>query len=190
MLLRSTGPARHTTDRGDPDRRTDATTAESAEIGERMFITNHVFAGAIAGTVCKRRPVRAFVVGFATHVVMDMTPHWGNANLDRDGFYAVAKRDGLLGLAALSIITVAGVPPRTALLAGMAGASILDSDKPGEYFFGVNPLPDRLDRFHKEIQRESPEGMRVEVPAGLALAAVAAAFLARARRQSRARAAP
>jgi hypothetical protein len=147
-----------------------------------MFITNHVLAGAIAGSVCKRRPVRAFVLGFATHVAMDMTPHWGNPEIGRDGFYAVAKRDGLLGLAALSIITVAGVPPRTALLAGMAGAAVLDSDKPGEFFFGVNPLPGWVDRIHREIQRESPEGMRVEIPAGIALAAVAGALLVRARR--------
>lgn len=147
-----------------------------------MFITNHVLAGAIAGSVCRNRPVRAFAVGLATHVVMDMTPHWGDATIGRDGFYAVAKRDGLLGLAAMSVVTVAGVPPRTALLAGMAGAAILDSDKPGEFFFGVNPLPAPLDRFHKRIQRESPEGMRVEVAAGIALAAVAAAVLVRARR--------
>jgi len=150
-----------------------------------VFITNHIFAGAIAGSVCRRRPASAFAVGFATHVVMDMTPHWGNPELGRDGFYAVAKRDGLLGLAAMSIIAVAGVPPRTALLAGMAGAAVLDSDKPGEYFFGVNPLPAWLDRIHKEIQRESPDGMRVEIPAGIALAAVAAALLVRARRRPR-----
>jgi hypothetical protein len=149
-----------------------------------MFITNHVLAGAIAGSVCKRRPARAFALGFATHVVMDMTPHWGNAELGRDGFYAVAKRDGVLGLAAMAVVSVAGVPPRTALLAGMAGAAILDSDKPGEFFFGVNPLPGWLDRFHKEIQRESPEGMRIEVPVGIALAAVAGGLLARARRRA------
>ena len=149
-----------------------------------MFITNHVLAGAIAASVCRNRPVRAFAVGLATHVVMDMTPHWGDVTIGRDGFYAVAKRDGLLGLAAMSIITVAGVPPRTALLAGMAGAAILDSDKPGEFFFGVNPLPGPLDRFHRRIQRESPEGMRVEVLAGIALAAVVAALLVRARRSA------
>lgn len=147
-----------------------------------MFITNHVLAGAIAGTVCKRRPVRAFAVGFATHVVMDITPHWGNAELDRDGFFAVAKRDGVLGLAAVSIITIAGVPPRTALLAGMAGAAVLDSDKPGEFFFGVNPLPRWVDRIHKGMQHESPEGIRIEVPVGIALATVAGALLVRARR--------
>jgi hypothetical protein len=150
-----------------------------------MFITNHVLAGAIAGSVCRRRPVRAFALGFATHVVMDLTPHWGNPTIGRDGFYAVAKRDGVLGLAAMSVVTAAGVPPRTALLAGMAGAAILDSDKPGEFFFGVNPWPEWLDRFHREIQRESPEGMRVEIPVGLALAAVSAVLLVRARRRAR-----
>jgi hypothetical protein len=149
-----------------------------------VFITNHVLAGAIAGSMCRNRPVRAFALGLATHVVMDVTPHWGNPEIGRDGFYAVAKRDGLLGLATLSIISVAGVPPRTALLAGMAGAAVLDSDKPGEFFFGVNPLPAWLDRFHRRIQRESPEGMRVEVPAGIALAGVAGALLVRARRRA------
>ena len=61
---------------------------------------------------------------------------------------------------------------------------MLDSDKPGEFFFGVNPLPAWLDRFHRRIQRESPEGMRVEVPAGIALASVAGALLVRARRRA------
>ena len=114
---------------------------------------------------------------------MDMTPHWGNPTLGEDGFYAVAKRDGLLGLAAVAICAVAGVPPRRALVAGMAGAAILDSDKPSEYFFGVNPLPGRIDRFHQRIQRESPEGLRVELAAGVALAATAGAMLVGARRR-------
>ena len=148
-----------------------------------MFITNHVLAGAIAGSVCRRHPVAAFGLGFATHVAMDMTPHWGNPQLGRDGFYAVAKRDGLLGLGTVALVTVAGVPPRRALLAGMAGAAVLDSDKPGEFFFGFNPLPAWLDRIHKEIQRESPEGLRIEVAAGVALAAVVTAVLTRARRR-------
>lgn len=147
-----------------------------------MFITNHVLAGAVAGSVARRRPVVAFALGFATHVVMDMTPHWGNPEIGRDGFYAVAKRDGFLGLATLALVTVAGVPPRRALIAGMAGAAILDSDKPGEYFFGVNPLPRWVDQKHKQIQRESPEGMRMELAAGVALAAGVTALLVRTRR--------
>lgn len=147
-----------------------------------MFITNHVLAGAIAGSVCRRRPLAAFVVGFVTHVVMDMTPHWGNTELTRDGFYVVARRDGLLGLTAVGIVLAAGVPPRTALVAGIVGAAVLDVDKPGEYLFGVNPLPGPVDRLHKRIQRESPEGIRQEVAAGGALAGVAGALLVRARR--------
>jgi len=150
-----------------------------------MFITNHVLAGAIAGTVCRDRPVAAFGVGFATHVVMDITPHWGNAALGRDGFFVVARRDGLLGLAAVALVTAGGVPPRTALLSGMAGAAVLDSDKPGEYLFGVNPLPRWVDRIHRQMQHESPEGLRTEIAVGVVLAATAGAFLARARRRAR-----
>ena len=114
-----------------------------------MFITNHVLAGTIAGTALRRRPLLAFGVGFATHVAMDLTPHWGNPTIGRDGFFVVAKRDGVLGLGALALIAVAGVPPRTALLAGIAGAAILDSDKPCEFLLGFNPWPRPVDRFHK-----------------------------------------
>ena len=152
-----------------------------------MFITNHVLAGAIAGSVFRTRPVAAFSLGFVTHVAMDMTPHWGNPEIGRDGFYAVAKRDGLLGLAAVALVTVAGVPPRRALLAGMAGAAILDSDKPGEFFFGINPLPKWIDRIHRQIQRESPEGLRTELAAGAALASVVTAISVHRRRSRRPR---
>ncbi|MGZ4798589.1 MAG: hypothetical protein ACXV9P_14040 [Acidimicrobiia bacterium] len=147
-----------------------------------MFITNHVLAGTLAGTALRRRPVLAFCVGFATHIAMDMTPHWGNPTLERDGFFEVAKRDGVLGLGAVALVTAAGIPPRTALLAGIAGAAVLDADKPCEFFFGFNPWPEWLDRFHREIQRESPEGIRVEIAAGIALAGLAAVALARRRR--------
>lgn len=147
-----------------------------------MFITNHVLAGTLAGTALRRRPVLAFCVGVATHIAMDITPHWGNPTLERDGFVAVAKRDGILGLGVVALITAAGVPPRTALLAGIAGAAVLDADKPCEYFFGFNPWPEWLDRFHREIQHESPEGIRTEVAAGIALAALSIVVLARRRR--------
>jgi hypothetical protein len=148
-----------------------------------MFITNHVLAGTLAGSVFRRSPVLAFAAGFATHIAMDMTPHWGNPTLDADGFYAVAKRDGLLGLATIALVTVAGVPPRAALLAGIAGAAVLDSDKPAEHFFDVNPFPKWVDDFHMRIQRESPEGMRTELAAGVALAATCAAILLGRRRR-------
>ena len=80
----------------------------------------------------------------------------------------MAKRDGVLGLATLALVTAAGVPPRTAFLAGIAGAAIARRRQAGEFFFGFNPLPARLDQFHKRIQRESPEGMRTEVAIGIA----------------------
>jgi hypothetical protein len=149
-----------------------------------MFITNHVLAGTLAGTALRRRPVLAFAAGFATHVAMDMIPHWGDPTIGRDGFYAVAKRDGMLGLGVLALVTAAGLPPRTALVAGIAGAAVLDADKPAEFFFGFNPFPDWLNRFHKRIQRESPEGMQTEVVAGVTLATIAAAVLVQRRRRS------
>ena len=148
-----------------------------------MFITNHVLAGTLAGSLFRRRPVLAFAVGFGTHIAMDMTPHWGNPTLTKDGFYAVAKRDGLLGLGTIALVTIAGVPPRRALLAGIAGAAILDSDKPAEHFFGMNPFPKWIDEFHMRIQRESPEGMRTELAFGVALAAISAAVLIGRRRR-------
>lgn len=146
-----------------------------------MFITNHVLAGTIAGTALRRRPVLAFAAGVATHVAMDMTPHWGDPTLENDGFIKVAKRDGVLGLGVVALVTAAGLPPRTALLAGIAGAALLDADKPCEYFFGFNPWPRWLDEFHRRIQRESLEGIRVEMATGVALAAVSAVVLARRR---------
>jgi hypothetical protein len=146
-----------------------------------MFITNHVLAGTLAGSAFRRRPVLAFCAGFATHIAMDMTPHWGNKTLGEDGFIAVAKRDGVLGLAVVALATATGVPPRAALLAGIAGAAVFDSDKPCEYFFGFNPWPDWLDQFHMRIQRESPEGIRTEIVTGVALTAACAAVLVRRR---------
>lgn len=147
-----------------------------------MFVTNHVLAGALAGTACRRRPLVAFTVGFASHVVMDLVPHWGGLPLESEGFLRCARRDGILGLAATAAAVAAGVPPRRALAAGVAGAAVLDADKPFLHFFGLDPFPRWLSRFHTEIQRESPDGMPNELVAGALLAAVCALVLARARR--------
>lgn len=147
-----------------------------------MFITNHVLAGALAGAACRRRPVLAFAVGCATHVAMDLIPHWGNPELEPDGFYAVARRDGVLGLATLGVIAVAGVPPRAALLSGIAGAAALDADKPAMFLLGVDPFPRWLNRFHTAIQREAPDRIPIEVAFGAALAGACAVVLGRGRR--------
>jgi hypothetical protein len=146
-----------------------------------MFVTNHVLAGAIAGSAFRDRPVAAFCTGVATHVLMDLTPHWGDASLDKDGFFEIAKRDGVLGLAALTLIAAAGIPPRRALVAGMLGAALLDADKPCEFLLGFNPWPRWLRRFHTWIQNESPDRMPAEFAAGVGLTTTAAAVLVRAR---------
>ena len=51
----------------------------------------------------------------------------------------------------------------------MAGAVLLDLDKPSLHFFGVNPFPWPVRRFHQWIQNESSDRMPLEVGYGLAL---------------------
>ena len=148
-----------------------------------MFITNHVLAGTIAGSVFRRRPVLAFVVGFA-HARRDgHDAALGEPHARPDGFYAVAKRDGLLGPRRDRARHGGGraTADRVARRHGRRGDPRLG--QAGEFFFGVNPMPKWLDRFHKEIQRESPEGMRTELAAGVALAATCAAVLLGRRRR-------
>lgn len=131
-----------------------------------MFITNHVLAGTLAGTALRRHPVLAFGVGVATHVAMDITPHWGNLTLERDGFFAVAKRDGILGLGVVAVVTAAGVPPRTALLAEIAGAALLDADKPCEFFFGSTRGPDGSTSSTSASNASHPKGFAPRLSPG------------------------
>lgn len=118
-----------------------------------MLITNHVLGGALVG-LATPKPATAFALGIASHVAMDVTPHWGNE--DRGVFLRVAVVDGLVGLATMAY--VARLTPsvrRTAVLAGMLGACLPDADKPSQLFFGFSPFPAAVDRFHNVIQRES-----------------------------------
>jgi hypothetical protein len=150
-----------------------------------MFVTSHVLAGAIVGTACRRSATAAFALGVASHVAMDLTPHWGDPDRSEEQFLVVARRDGLLGLGALTATLVAGVPPRRALAAAVFGAVLLDLDKPGRHFFGRSPMPAVVDRFHTAIQREAPDRLGLEMLYGAALAAGAVVALARARRAAR-----
>jgi hypothetical protein len=149
-----------------------------------MFITNHVLAGTIIGATCRRRPVLAFTLGVASHVAMDLTPHWGEKDPDPDQFLRIAKRDGLLGLGAMAAVLVAGVPPRRTLLAAILGAAVLDADKPGKHFFGRSPLPPFVDAFHSAIQREKPDRAGLELGYGAVLTAGAVVALVRQRRRA------
>jgi hypothetical protein len=133
-----------------------------------VLITNHVLSGAVIGAVT-RRPAAAFVMGVASHFVLDAIPHWGAWGGDKDLFMRVAVRDGLTGLAMMGALTAAASPSaRVAVLAGMAGAALPDLDKPAKAFFGFSPFPRAVDRFHSAIQRESRQRFPVEVVAGAA----------------------
>lgn len=140
-----------------------------------VFVTNHVLAGALIGRRFATRPGTAFVIGFGSHLLMDMVPHWGcdvRQTGGSDRFLRAARRDGLLGLAVLAgCAWSADRAHLPATAAAIAGAVILDIDKPSQHFFNRNPVPDWLQRVHGEIQRESDRVIGVEVATGIALSA-------------------
>jgi hypothetical protein len=148
-----------------------------------MLVTNHVLAGAAIGALT-RRPAVALALGVASHLAMDVIPHWGLPHLvgrDRDEqFLHVARRDGLTGLAAMGAAFALARGRRLPVLAGMVGAALLDLEKPALHFVGVSPFPAAVDRFHAEIQtgREHGHKMGQEVVVAVGLAAVVAALCA------------
>ena len=135
-----------------------------------MFITNHALAGAAIGLVA-RRPAAAFVTGVASHLAMDMVLHWGD-ELGWDEFVQVAKVDGTVGLGVCAaLLATAPTRARPAIAAGIAGACLIDMDKPGLHFFGRSPFPLAVDRFHCRIQNQRPVGGLIEAATAAGLAA-------------------
>jgi hypothetical protein len=115
---------------------------------------------------------------------MDLTPHWGRP-LRPDEAYRIARRDGLLALAALGgALAVAG-RARPAVLAGALGAVLLDADKPARHFLRRSCFPRAVDQFHDAIQNESPHRLAWEVAAGLGLALLFGGLSRRAGDQTR-----
>ncbi len=141
-----------------------------------MFVTNHVLSGVLIGRSLEGRPVTAFLVGVGSHLALDAVPHWGcdkRAPGGQDRFLRAAKRDGVLGLATMAVATLAvDRRSRGATVAAMAGAVLLDLDKPCLYFVRVNPFPRVVRRIHSLAQNESPEGMPNEVGFGVAVTVV------------------
>jgi hypothetical protein len=135
-----------------------------------VFVTNHALSGVLIGRALEGRPVTAFLVGVGSHLVLDTIPHWGcdkRAEGGPDRFLEVAKRDGVLGLATIATATLAvDRRSRASTVAAMAGAVLLDLDKPCLYFFGFNPFPTTVRRIHSRAQNESPEGMPNEIGFG------------------------
>jgi len=149
-----------------------------------MLVTNHVAAGAAIGALLHRRPALAFAAGVASHVAMDCLPHWGlpREPESHDRFLEVAKKDGLAGLAAIAVLSGPARDLRAGVLAGIAGATLLDVDKPARHFFGRNPVPARIQDFHERIQREAPHRMRNELVIAAGLLALSGLLVARGRR--------
>lgn len=146
-----------------------------------MFVTNHVLSGVLIGRALERRPMTAFLVGVGSHLVLDSVPHWSCDTSTREGaehFLSVARRDGILGLTVMAAAAM-GVDrkARPAVVAAMAGAALLDLDKPILHFFGVYPFPDVVRRVHSWVQNESKSGLTIEITFGVT-AAVADAVVA------------
>ena len=141
-----------------------------------MLVTNHVLSGAVIGATT-RRPEHAFVLGVASHFILDWAPHWGKFGGGRR-YLKVAVPDGLIGLAVMGAM-VAVAPPerRAAVLAGMAGAALPDLDKPSRLFFGRSPFPRAVDRFHMAIQHEKSRRAHYEATAAVIFGSVALAIL-------------
>jgi hypothetical protein len=148
-----------------------------------MLVTNHVLAGAAIGATLRHRPALAFAAGVASHLAMDALPHWGlpREAASHDRFLEVARRDGLVGLAAIAALCGPARGLRPAVLAGIAGATLLDVDKPARHFFDRNPVPAPVQSFHERIQRESPRRMPGEILVATGLLALSGALVARAR---------
>jgi hypothetical protein len=147
-----------------------------------VLVTNHVLSGAMIGYAARGAP-SAFGMGVASHLALDAVPHWGGHAIE--DVMPVAVADGLSGLAAMTLATLAASSRvRLRVLAGMAGAALLDLDKPSLVFLGFSPFPSAVDRLHGRVQREAPHRMRQEIVVGLLGALGVAALTARARRRA------
>jgi hypothetical protein len=150
-----------------------------------MFVTNHVLSGVIIGKVFERRPVAAFLAGVGSHLVLDAIPHWG-CDFEAEGgpqrFFQVARRDGLLGLGVMATVAVAiDRKARVSTVAAMAGAALLDLDKPASMLLGIQPFPEAITRIHRRIQNESTDGLPKEMAYGLLFALVDSVIVSRSR---------
>ena len=156
---------------------------------DAVFVTSHVLSGVLIGRAARGRPATAFLAGIGSHLVLDSMPHWGCGLMNEESheeFLVIAKRDGVLGLGVIAA-AVATVErrDRAATIAAMAGAVLLDLDKPCKYFFGFNPFPRPIIRLHSRVQNESPDGMAKEFAYGSLLAMADVLMISLGRRAGR-----
>jgi len=137
-----------------------------------VFVTNHVLSGVVIGQLLARRPVVAFAVGVASHLVLDAVPHWDCDTHTPEGsarFLRAARVDGLVGLGTMALgVACVSRGSRLATMAAMVGAVVLDVDKPAKHFFDLEPFPRFVNRVHGMIQNESPDGLVREMAWGIA----------------------
>ena len=154
-----------------------------------VFVTNHVLSGVLIGRGLRGRPVAAFTAGVASHLVLDSMPHWScdkTADDFDERFLRAAKRDGVLGLAVMAAVTLTvDRRARLSTVAAMAGAVILDLDKPLLHFIGINPFPWPVRRLHTWVQNESEQGLRNELVFGALTAAADGLIIGAGRRADR-----
>jgi hypothetical protein len=150
-----------------------------------MIISSHVPAGAVVG-LAARRPVAALAAGFVSHLVMDAMPHWGTGPGTEPEWMPIARKDGVAGLATIAVLA-ASAPRhrRLAVLAGITGACLPDTDKVGRYFVGRSPWPSRFDRFHEAIQNESRHRLPREIATAATLTIMSTALLCTLRTRAR-----
>jgi len=151
-----------------------------------VFVTNHVLSGVVIGRALNGRPVTAFAVGVGSHLVLDSVPHWGCDVEVPEGperFLRVARRDGLLGLAVgIGVSALVGRQFRLSTVAAIAGAVLLDLDKPFDHFFNLRPFPLAIQHLHGRVQNESSSGLPNELVAGVVMAVSDALIISRGRR--------
>jgi hypothetical protein len=159
-----------------------------------VFVTNHVLSGVAIGQLLARRPVTAFAVGVASHLALDAVPHWGCETYTPEGstrLLRAARVDGVLGLCAMALgVACVSRGSRLATMAAVAGAVVLDVDKPAEHFFDIELFPRFVNRVHGSIQNESPDGLVREVAWGVAFVGMDAAAVMVRRRLEWSRPAP
>ena len=134
-----------------------------------MTLTTHAAFGAALAQLTPHSPVTGFVVGFASHFVLDAIPHWdyplashtgGDDSLDADMqlgqkfVFDLSKiaLDVLLGLA-LVLTLPRGLVSQNVLLVGALGAMLPDALQ-FAYFKLRGPLLTPLQRFHLWIHTD------------------------------------
>jgi hypothetical protein len=160
-----------------------------------MILSTHAVVGAALASLMPSHPVAAFVVGFASHFVIDSIPHWdyplqsislgpgarNNVRITaaRIRDLAVIGFDGLAGLVLATAIfgTEANL---AAILAGAVGGILPDPLKFVHTLYPCEPLT-TLERFHTWIHsnRKLDWPLGVSSQIAFASAVVGAAVVAR-----------